>query len=329
MKYNNPQFQNIYSNKTEVLVIEFEGECQKLFFDHEGLDELCNSCFKNLESYDDVYDIISSIRTIYKDFDEKKLMVSIYKNQKKKAYIEYDNKKLVLLEIVDELTDDVVFKTQYKMKEGITFSISDKNDNNLTSVYRDNYIALLSNKIDTIHELNDIRLKRLSKEDILLCEMYKAFYNENPNFSKEDMQIKFQTMIAILSDFDISPAENYKFQYLGRERIPISKHLLEVISNLTSFGEIDIDKDIAKKERLLSIEDIRITKIIGECIRSSITDDKDLIDILILLSPVLHETKYIYPKKKTTKEISEILNSPEEEIKSVRKLIKKIETNLI
>ncbi|MDD6224234.1 MAG: hypothetical protein PUB18_04450, partial [bacterium] len=60
-----------------------------------------------------------------------------------------------------------------------------------------------------IYLLKSAKAANLDMDSKALIEIYKLFYNENPDFSLSNINVRIQTMMSILAQFGISLGDNY------------------------------------------------------------------------------------------------------------------------
>lgn len=176
----------------------------------------------------------------------------------------------------------------------------------------------LASAIDRIHDLTKVRKIILNENSKRMIEIYKVFYQENPNFQSKDINIRMQTMMSILSYFDLSVG--YDFCLLGKMMMPISLRLEQDVERLYPFGEIDEVEDNVS----LVQEAKKEIEIIGEAIRENVSGRKELNEKLITTSRVLHAKRYNLPSNCQVDAISDFIGRTPSEVKSTIKLVKQI-----
>lgn len=164
----------------------------------------------------------------------------------------------------------------------------------------------------------------LDINDKELIEIYKLFYNENPDFSSKGINIKVQAMMSILAEFGISLDDDYGFIPWEKEKIPISLKLEQRINKLYPLGEISSTENSVK----LANEPKKIIKIVGECIREAIMNEENQNDALITISKVIHAEKYCLSSNSYIKELSKFTVRNTDEVESSIKLLKRIENRI-
>lgn len=170
----------------------------------------------------------------------------------------------------------------------------------------------------------NVKAIKLNREEKLLIEIYKLFYNENPDFLNKEINIKIQTMVFILSSFGVSLSDNYNFSLYKDEKAPFSINLAILINKLYPFGEVENIKDNVK----LNKEIEKIIKIVGQCIRDVISSEEDLNNALAVISKILYAKMYCLSSSADANRISEFTECTTEEVESSIKLVKKIKNKI-
>ena len=157
-----------------------------------------------------------------------------------------------------------------------------------------------------------------------LIEIYKLFYDENPDFSLSNINIRVQTMMSILAQFGITLGADYSFSLLEKSKMPNSLYIEQLVNKLFPLGEItDVDEPIK-----LADEPKKIIKIVGECVREVINDGYNKDDALITISKVIHAGRYNLSSNSNVKELSNFTNRTQNEVESSIRLVNRIEKKL-
>lgn len=277
--------------------------------------------FINNHRHSNMIENIRIVRTILKDCEEKVLDV-FYQDEKVLEHVKYDNSNLILYEKSKKEENNECFD-RYKIKYEIPYGI--KLDYNNHEIYIEDYsgIELLANKMTEItkqiYYLKHAEAIVLNTDDKALIEIYKLFYNDNPDFSSKDINIKVQTMMYILAEFGISLEDNYSFSLCGKVKMPASLSLEQMVNKLYPLGEVSSLEDSVK----LAEEPKKIIKIVGETIRETIKNEA-----LITISKVIYAERYCLSSNSDVKKISEFTGHTTNEVESSIKLVKHIETRI-
>jgi len=305
----NKEIKKIIINNNSKLEFKFVGTEIKENIDYKELERLMDVCGEKLVLHHNIIKCVSWIRTILKDFDESYLEIKLIYEKNKQTMIKYVNKHLIFYETNNK--DSYCIK--YELGKGINLNL-----------YSDEYydtnkgIALVSNILTEIHALKDVKIVRLVGNDKIICEMYKVFYHENPDFSSKDINIKIQTMISILIEFFIG-LQDYDFN-LRRSEMPMSLDLYNDINRLIPLGKIESIEDPFK----IHEETKQKIEIVGKNIRDYISKKDNPIDELITISTILHASSYSLYYSTNLEDISKFSNRPKQDVESCKKLVKKI-----
>ena len=181
-------------------------------------------------------------------------------------------------------------------------------------------MKLASQFIKELQELINVKEVKLTTKDKALCLCYKLFYNEYPDFSSKDINIKMQTMLSLLDEFGICTLENYSFK-LNSKKMPVSITLSQDIYKLTPLGKIEeVDKSLR-----IDYEIEREIKIVSREIKKHIPEDTNELEFLKKINTIFYCSRNCLPTHAAIESIAEVCEYPIEEIDSTIKLIRKIE----
>lgn len=315
-------------------VVTFKKECMKdKFFleftfvgrkkdeniDVEKLSELLDRCLVKIYGVKDIKTIILWIRTILRDIEEQNLRI-IITEKKQITDIFYENKKLTLFH-TSELLKDIKLDVLYKDTLNFKFSAFDRKV--ATNKTLREYERLIRSAMGEIFLLEKYSIrKKLYPEEIKICDNYKLFYNENPDFSKEDISAKIQDMCYILKHFGECNDYNFDKAYLEINR-PVCLSLEMQIYHLIPFGEIKVN------ESEMKVSDGYKNKIktIGEMVEKFTENNLNNLDKLCILlyeNEILERYNY-FDLDKLAKKTRFTKEEVEENIALVKKIRKKFE----
>jgi len=183
--------------------------------------------------------LISVIRKILDNYDENFLnIILVYKNSNNYE-VSYVDKELSKYESFQELVllneyDYVGLIVRFD-EYGINFSLT----NNAGMILDSKIIEIINKELSKTVLLNNPKLLDFSYEDILLTKVYMLFYNENPDFSLEEVRIKTQCMLSILKFFNIIMNVHVNFHFDSKINIPVSSDVNRMINNIIPFGKIN------------------------------------------------------------------------------------------
>lgn len=269
---------------------------------------------------------VSIVRTILTDCEEK-LLVIFYQDEKGSELVKYDNSNLFLYEKSQREENSECYD-RYKIKYEPTNGIKLHYNNHETDVADYLGIELVSKEITEImkqiYYLKNAKPIVLDTDDKALIEIYKLFYNENPDFSSKGINIKVQTMMSILAEFGISLEDDYGFSLCGKVKMPVSLNLEQRVNKLYPLGKVSSFEDGVK----LAEEPKKIIKIVGETIKETITNEQNQNEVLITISKVIHAGRYCISSNSDVKKLSEFIESSTDKVESSIKLVKRIETRI-
>ena len=267
---------------------------------------------------------VAIVRTILKNCEEK-LLAIYYSDEKEEELVKYDNANLLLYE-KSKREEKSKYYDRYKIRYEQPYGIKLDYNNHKIDLADYQSIQLVSKDItemmQQIYYLRKTKAIILDKDDKALIEIYKLFYNENPDFSSKDINIKFQTMMCILAEFGIDLG--YGFFPSGKEKIPISVDLKERVDKLYPLGEVSDMEDSIK----LAEEAKKVIKIVGGCIRESIPNEQSLNESLIKISKILQPGRCWVSSRKAIEILSRVTEQTPDEVDSFIKLVKRIDTKI-
>lgn len=312
---------SIKDKNGDIFEFTYEGIPKRNDINNEKIQKLITK-FMNIY-HGNMLTNIRFFRTIFKDYDEKLLFINYQSNDiresikfKNSTIIEYFRSKKNM-ENMNEDNFEVKFSngknTSLKINDSINGSYKKFNYSNLSDKIQD-----VSKEIDSLSFVEPVRL---IYDDKLLVEVYKLFYNENPDFSDDDINIKVQAMAIILSFFNL-PIGDYGFS-LNKEKIPMSMSLYLQIYKLFPLGEVNEVIDPIK------INDYNKRKIfiIGEEIRNSLNNN-NLKETLISISRAIYGARWYFYQGQNILDIARNGNCNVSEVESCIKLVKTINTKI-
>jgi hypothetical protein len=282
--------------------------------------------FINNHKHNYMIENVSIVRTILKDCEEK-LLVIFYQDEKGSELVKYDNSNLFLYEKIQRKGNSEHFD-RYKIKYELPYGIKLDYNNHETDMTDYSGTELVPKKITEImkqiYYLKNAKAVVLDTDAKALIEIYKLFYNENPDFSSKDINIKIQTMMSILAEFGISLGDDYGFSLLGKVKMPVSLNLEQRVNKLYPLGEVRNLEDSVK----LAEETKKIIRIVGETIKETISNEQNQNEALITISKVIHAGRYCLSSNSDVKILSEFTERTTDEVESSIKLVKRIETRI-
>lgn len=276
--------------------------------------------FINNRKHNSMVENVTVVRTALKGCEENLLEI-FCEYEGCSEHVKYDDSFLSLYEKSKKDGIDS-YEVKYDSNAGLKIHYK-SDDTNL-----ENYKEALEDKIETIqkiHSLSEVKGVFLDSEDKALIETYRLFYNENPDFSKEDIQIKIQTMMHILETFGITIGDDYGFKPAGGKKMPLSLNLGKRIHKLYPLGEIGNSLVNVKLDR----DSKRIIKIVGETVREEISGVENQNKALIKISKSIYIGKYCQNRNvKYIRGMASFTDSSYDDIVSSMNLVSRIESKI-
>ena len=315
---------NITYENEEKFTLRFEGIESSSNIDKEKINKLLDN-FVNSKSHTNMLRNVAFIRTILKEFEEKLLVVE-YSDNNSQEIVKYDNGNLFFFNYKNKNDENKNLMTvEFNSNRELNISFTEHAEDSIVDY--PNYDSInqqFSKLMEHIHLLKNVKPVNLDMDSKVVIEMYKLFYNENPDFSLSNINIRVQTMMSILAQFGITLGDDYAFSILGKIKMPISLNLEQLVNKLFPLGEITDINDPVK----LADEPKKIIKIVGECVREVINDGYNKDDALITISKVIYAGRYSLSLNSNVKELSNFTNCTQNEVKSSIRLVKRIEEKL-
>ena len=316
---------NIRKKNGERLAFMFEGISINSDIDIEKINKLLDS-FINLKSHADMLSSISFIRTILEGIEEKKIIIE-HDDKNSQEIVEYENGNLILFfkSITKQGKGKYSLTADYNPSEGLKTHFSDYGQK-----YIVDYPVIIDvdqefNKlIEHIHLLKNVKPVSLNKDSMGIIEIYKLFYNENPDFSLPNINVRVQTMMSILAQFGVTLDTDYAFSMEQKTGMPTSMHLEQIVNNLFPFGEISDITDFPKLSERME----KVIKIVGERVREVIADSQFKDEVLITISKIIYAGRYNLSSSSNVKDLVDQTNCTPSDIETSQKLVRCIKAKL-
>lgn len=322
MSLNNVEFNECIQEKNgDSFEFRYEGTQKNDNIDKNKVQELITK-FMN-KYHGDMVTNVKFLRTILRDYDERLLVIS-YQNNEVKETIKFDNSHISLFEKKDKNSKFAEnFIVKFTPGDNISFMFTDANNNVVDYSNIENISDIITKVLQEIYYLSHAKTIGLDQDSKVIVEVYKLFYNENPDFSDKNINIKIQTMLSILTEFCISVGD-YGFSLSGKRKIPMSMNLSNLVYELFPLGEIkEIDNPIKLRE-----DAEKTISIVGEGIRNAIDSTDNREEALITISKVLHATRYNLSSTASVQDVAKYTDCLSDEIESSMKLVKRINTRI-
>lgn len=315
--------QNKEYDNGEKFKFRFEGLISNQNIDEEKINNLIESFMNNPKLHKNMVRNVAYLRTILKDFEEKLLVIG-YSDANNQEIVKYDNGYLFLFECKNKSEENTnSMNAEFRPERGLSVSFSNNDADSIVDYPNsENMNEQFSELIKHIGLLKGAKAVNLDMDSKTLIEIYKLFYNENPNFSLSNINIRVQSMMSILKQFGISLGDDYTFHLWGK--IPTSFNLEQIVNKLFLLGEItDIDDpvDLPDKSK-------KIIEIVGQCVREVINDGYNKDEALITISKIIYAADYNLSSNGAIKGLYGFTNLLKNEIESSIRLVKRIENKL-
>lgn len=273
------------------------------------LDNIFNDFYSS-----DIVDIVQVVRTIFKEYEEE--IMNIYVSfDNKNIYASFCKTKLLSYSETVEIdnSEKIIFK--YNERKDLDFNV--KRSSNSFKVFNTaDLVEAFNQFMLTIDSLNNVSVINLDMKDELLCKVYKLFFDEDPDFSKKDTNVKIQTMITVLAQFNI--CIDYPMCVYSNGKMPINYILSAKIRSLRALGKVDVSKLTMIQ---LNEEVKNEVKEIGKIVRDSNID-------MVTLSKIVHAGNYNLSDKSDTDYILKSTKCVNEEVEQGIKIVKRIKRSL-
>ena len=322
MSLNNVEFNECIQGKNgDIFEFKYNGTPKNNNIDKNKVQELITR-FMN-KYHGDMVTNVKFLRTILKDYDERLLVIS-YQNGEVKETIKFVNSHISLFEKRDkdsELAENFIVK--FTPSDNINFMLTDTNNKVIDYSNLKNISDRITEVLQEIYYLSHAKPIELDQDSKVIVEVYKLFYNENPDFSNKNINIKIQTMLSILAEFYISVGD-YGFSLSGKRNIPMSMNLSNLVYELFPLGEIkEIDNPIQLRE-----DAKKTISIVGEGIRNTIDSTDNQEEALITISKVIHAARYNLSSTASIEDVAKYTDCSSDEVESSMKLVKRINTKI-
>ena len=317
---NNRDIKNIifehYKKQVKVdntmLHFEFYGSPKEDNIDVTRIHNIIDNIF-NTKNFDtNIEQIIYYIRIILHQYDEKFLLVEVNDlDNDYYAKVNLEDKKVTEYQKLRTLrlnsSEDVQMKIKFNENDG--FSVHIPNHFNLINLLHlndcqiQNVISSSYRLISNINEMKMLDNMYFNKEEKMLIDIYQMFFAENPDFSKKETVARIQSMMFILSKYNISLPNQDSFSMDNMQEYPICESIHTIIERLVPFGEIDRYR--GDQVRFMPKVNNDIFKI-GKLVTEFCSNYKERDKVLNSISSILYVIDNLPPYAK----ISDILNYP-------------------
>ena len=200
---------------------------------------ILDRCMNNLSYNTSIYEAVSIIRTIFKDYKEIDLKLTYVNKDKINSLVKYKNNKLIKYSSTKEVENNSEITFDYYYSSGINSKFNgsiDLLEKNKTSEYFNSELTLL--KILNNNPINFIQ--RLSYEELYIVKLYETMYNKKIDFNIENMPNILNSSLFLLQESGVVLPGNIYFTKTNSKLYSIE--LNNYISKLMLFEDIDTSK---------------------------------------------------------------------------------------
>jgi len=214
-----------------------------------------------------INELVYYIRTIFRNYSEEILIVEI-ENTKCRKQVKLIKKDVEKYKYKEKLEDATINFT-YSPK-GINFNIDNESYENNIDENASNILKECFKAINTLNNNKNININVFSKEQQILVEIYRLFFNESPDFSQKEDINKAQSMMWLLykEGINLEDEDGFTIRHTGK---PWSFNIETIIDGLIPYGKINDTFDSIKFKK----ESYNTIISMGQIIRRYIEKSKD------------------------------------------------------
>lgn len=234
IKINKKYFKG--NEKYIVVDLTYETEDEKIIKEKFNI---LDRCMNNLSYNTSIYEAVSIIRTIFKDYKEIDLKLTCVNKDKINSLVKYKNNKLIKYSSTKEVENNSEITFDYYYSSGINSKFNgsiDLLEKNKTSEYFNSELMLL--KILNNNPINFIQ--RISFEELYIVKLYETMYNKKLDFNIENMPNILSSSLFLLQESGVVLPGNIYFTKTNSKLYSIE--LNNYISKLMLFEDIDTSK---------------------------------------------------------------------------------------
>lgn len=210
--------------------------------DEKGIKEknnILDRCMNNLSYNTSIYEAVSIIRTIFKDYKEIDLKLTYVNKDNINSLVKYKNNKLIKYSSTKEIENNSEITFDYYYNSGINSKFNESIDlleKNKTSEYFNSELILLKSLNN--NPINFIQ--RLSFEELYIVKLYETMYNKKLDFNIENMPNILSSSLFLLQESGVVLPDNIYFTKTSSKLYSIE--LNNYISKLMLFNDIDTSR---------------------------------------------------------------------------------------
>lgn len=210
--------------------------------DEKGIKEKINildRCMNNLIYNTNIYETVSIIRTIFKEYKEIDLKLIYVNKDEINSLVKYKNYKLTKYTSAKELENNTEITFDYYYSSGINSKFNgsiDLLEKNKTSKYLNSELTLLKKLNNNPNEF----IQHLKFEELYIAKLYEIMYNKKLDFNIENMPNILSSSLFLLQESGVVLPDNIYFTKVSIKLY--STELNNYISKLMLFDDIDTSK---------------------------------------------------------------------------------------
>lgn len=234
IKINKKYFKG--NEKYIIVDLTYETEDEKIIKEKFNI---LDRCMNNLSYNTSIYEAVSIIRTIFREYKEIDLKLTCVNKDKINSLVKYKNNKLIKYSSTKEVENNSEITFDYYYSSGINSKFNgsiDLLEKNKTSEYFNSELTLL--KILNNNPINFIQ--RLSFEELYIVKLYETMYNKKIDFNIENMPNILSSSLFLLQESGVILPGNIYFTKTNSKLYSIE--LNNYISKLMLFEDIDTSK---------------------------------------------------------------------------------------
>lgn len=240
----------------------FEYENSSLKFTYKGISskdvdkdkiyKIIDNCFMNRDYSDSINLFIKYLKIIFRDFTESIILIESINPIDGKTQIFIKDNEIKEFKRISNLLSEEIIVGSYNEEDGYNFSVKKDFKNNPLLIEIVKSITKFTE--NCLYDIQNIEITLdkskfdLSNAAVILSKIYKTFYEENPDFSLFEDELKAQSLMFILYQFNMSIDKNEKFDNATTLKIPYSSIVQGIIDEMLPYGKIKNDE----------IEDIKL-----------------------------------------------------------------------
>ena len=209
--------------------INFNGTSKNENLDEKSIKEFANKYLSGKPKINNEKDFIEEIINIFRDFSESDLKIIILNNEKS-SFFKYKNFNLVEYKLIDNKTDKETMEINYSDENGIDIKYNNKRAQKDDTNLKFHIQYYLNDALGRINEFSFIKPKFITIDQQILIKIYQYFYNKMPDFSSNNIENEFQTMMYILKEYYIGLEEKYNFDCINGK--PRSYYIHKLLDGL-------------------------------------------------------------------------------------------------